>query len=339
MNAGVIMLLFLASCSRKEDHTSVMTETVASKVMVSEIKASGLKETLTVSGTLEADKTVVLGFSVSGTIASMLVEEGQQVAAGQLLATLEPTEYTNSLTIAEASLMEAKDAFVRMEALYNKGSLPERDYISARAKLAQAEANKNLAVKRLSDTRLQASIAGIVTAKNLETGASAAPGLPVFTIVKTDKVYSTLSVPEVEIGKVSLGMEARVMVPTLGEEFLGKVSIINPVADKVSKAYRVKVELENPSGILLPGMITNNMISTGKSINQLTVPANAIVRDEDNLTYLFLLQEHNRVKRQRVAVGGLSQNGIIITDGLKSGDKVVVEGQMNVKDGQTVTVL
>ncbi len=334
----LVVLVLLSSCAKKDALAPEESRRLA-KVHVKEIQNAGQDEVLSFSGTLEADKMVIQSFAVSGTILSIQVEEGSEVRVGQLLATLDATSYESSLKIAEAGLMEAQDAFNRLSQLYGKGSLPERDLIQAKAALQQAEANKTSASKQLSDTQLRAAISGIISAKDLEVGSNAGPGIPAFSIVKTDKMYATVAIPEVEIGKVVVGNEAIVSVPTIAGEFRGGVSIINPVADAVSKTYTVKVKLDNPEGRLLPGMISTNRINTGKTVRNLSVPTKAIVRDADDITYVFVLKNENKVRRQRVSIGGLSKNEVIVSSGLRSGDKIVVEGQTKLKDGQLVTTI
>lgn len=335
---SIIAVAILASCSTSES-SEVQKVTSLSKVMVKEIRDNSQSETLSFSGTLEEDKSVSLGFSVMGTIQSIAVKEGDRVTAGQLLATIDPTEYDNALASSKASLMQALDDYNRIKILFEKGSYPERDFVGVKTRMLQAEANKNLSEKRMKDTKLRASISGVITAKNMELGATAAPGSPVFTIVKTDKVFSTLSVPEMEIGKIAVGNECLVTIPTLEEQIIGKVSIINPVADKVSKSYAVKVELINESGKLYPGMITKNELSTGKIITNVTVPSHAIVRDADNLNYVFVLTDKSLAKLRRISIDGLSDNEVVVSSGLSIGESIVVEGQTRIKDGQLVTTL
>ncbi|MFC0181982.1 RND family efflux transporter, MFP subunit [Pseudarcicella hirudinis] len=331
-----IATLFLSSCGSKKEQIREEEKTV--KVSVKQITPAGQPEAFSYSGTIEADNSVALGFSVSGRVTAVSVQEGQHVRAGQLLATLETTEYENALLVAKASLEQAEDLFKRYNELHSKGSLPERDFISAKVSLAQAEANKSSAVKRLADTKLYAPFTGIISAKQIEKGASAAPGLTAFTILKTDQVYAQASVPESEIGKLSIGKDAVINIPVLSETLRGKINIINPQGDQTTKTFTVKVRIGNNGGKLLPGMISDIKISTGKTVDAISVPAESVVRDADNITYVFIVNDQNKAIRKRIATGGLSADGILITNGLQSGDKVVVAGQTKIKDGQTVSL-
>ncbi|MEO6685589.1 MAG: efflux RND transporter periplasmic adaptor subunit, partial [Dyadobacter sp.] len=140
------------------------------------------------------------------------------------------------------------------------------------------------------------------------------------------------------IGKVVKGQNAKVFIGTLNQEFLGKIVIINPQADPATKTYSVKVQLKNPGGKLLPGMITQTKISTGVSVDALTIPATAVIRDADDITYVYVADANQKVIRKRITASGVQGNDVIISEGLQEGDKVVVTGQTRLKDGASVTL-
>lgn len=335
MPCGALSVLLLSSCGHTE---KAPASTPPTRVTVKQIQATGQPEKLYYSGTIEADNTVSLGFTVSGRISAVYIQEGEHVKAGQLLATVETTEYENALKVATAGLEQAADNFRRYDELHAKGSLPERDYITAKVSQAQAEANKNTAAKHLADTKLYAPFDGIISAKSIEKGAIVSPGLSAFTILKTDVVYARASVAESEIGSLTIGKPAVVSIPVLHDSCKGTVNIINPQGDATTRTFNVKVRLQNGNGKLMPGMMSDITISTGNTTNAITVPATAVIRDADDLTYVFIVNDRNKAIRKRVATGGLSATEVQITGGLQSGDKVVVEGQQQLKDGQTVAL-
>jgi membrane fusion protein (multidrug efflux system) len=326
----------LVACGKEEPKQK--QEPAAVKVTVQAIDTTTQAETLRYSGSIEAENSVQIGFSVPGTVSAVQVNEGQRVAAGQLLATIDPTEYENALLIASAGLEQAEDMFNRLEGLYKKGSLPAKDYVDIKSKVAQARANKNLAAKRVKDSKLYAPMSGIITSKTIEKGATAAPGAPAFTIINTAKVYARVSVPESEIGKLSKGQQAEVSVATLGTQLNGKIAIINPMADPVTKSYSVKIQLENANGKLLPGMIADVGVQTGQQVGSITIPAHAVVRDADDITFVFVTTQDNKVVRKRITPGGFHGNNIVIREGLSAGEQVVVSGQTKLKDGSRISL-
>lgn len=320
------------SCKQEEKKKSITPITV--NLMAIE-KSNQLQE-LTYSGSIEAENTARIGFSVPGVVETITVQEGQAVKQGQLLATLDATEYENALAIATASLEQAEDMYNRLHGLYEKGSLPEKDYIDIKTKVAQAKANQSINAKHIRDSRLVAPMSGIITSKMIERGSTAAPGVPAFQIVKTDKVYARVAVPESEVGAFQAGMAAGVFIPTLNDTLAGTINIINPQADEISRTYTMKVKLDNANGRVLPGMITKVFVRSGKARQVIKVPATAIVRDADDLTYVYTSNTQKKAVRKRVEVTGITGNNEAIVSGLQEGDQIVIAGQSRIKDGSTL---
>lgn len=331
--AFLVTMALLSSCGEKEKETE---SGIIQKVAVRTINASPQPEILSYSGTIEADNTVSLGFSVPGRVNTVNIEEGQHVRTGQLLAVIETEEYQNAYTIAQAGAEQAADNYKRLDLLYSKGSLPERDHINAKIALAQARANSSIALKRLKDTKIYAPFSGIITAKFIERGASAAPGVPAFTIMKTDQVYAKASINESEIGTVKIGVTASVRIASLDQNFDGKVTIINPSADAATRTFDVKVLLDNSKGSLLPGMISDIKIQTGRTTQAITIPASAIIRDADDINYVFTAAGRQAL-RKRISPGNFKGNEVIINKGLENGDTIILNGQRNLKDGQEIS--
>ena len=336
MTPLVIVSLALFSCGKEKQEEKQETPPV--KVSVYQVGSAAQQQQMNYSGTIEPDNTAQIGFAVGGVVNNISVQEGQHVHQGQLLASIDATEYANSLAIADAGLEQAEDLYKRLHELYEKGSLPAKDFIDIKAKVAQARASKNISAKRIADSRLYAPMSGIVSTRSIERGSMASPGVPAFTIIKTDQVYAMFSVPESEVGSLKSGMDGKVFVPTLGDTVSGKISIINPQADAVSRTFRVKVRLANPGQKLLPGMLTETKINTGKTVDALVVPATSVVRDADNISFVYTVNEAKKAVKKRVATGNLTGNNeVIIKDGLKSGEKVIIAGQSSVKDGSPVS--
>ena len=330
--AMALLCPFLTSCGKGKGAKE--TTAAPRAVTIQAVQTTGLQQSLFYSGTLEADNIVQLGFAVPGVVNQVAVQEGQRVHAGELLATIDATEYSNALVIANATLAQAEDLFQRLHSLYEKGSLPAKDYIEIKSRVEQARANKNLAAKRLADCRLYAPMPGIITVKAAERGSTAAPGVPAFTLSKTDQVYARITVPESEVGALKQGQEAQVVIGTLQDTLKGKISIINPQADNTTHTYSVKIRLSNGDGRLLPGMLSEVTIGNGRSFDAIVIPAKAVVRDADNITYVFVANEQRTAVRKRITVGRVTgDNAVVVTSGLQHGDQLVIAGQTNLSDG------
>ena len=271
----------------------------------------------------------------------MNVDLGDSVKKNQVLAEVEIDDYQSHLEIAQAKVMTAKDAFTRLNPLFKEGVIPEKTIIEIASKLAQAKAGRDIAKKKVRDTKLRAPFFGVIGMKSIEIGQMVSPKIPVMTIVKNDKIYACASIPESEIGQLKIGQKARVVVPALkNQPFYGYVERIGAVADPKTRTYVLKVLLDNPDFFLRPGMIANVSIETDQKISALTIPGRAIVRDSHNLTYVFVVDKINsRAFRKRVFPGTVHRNEIRINKGLEAGDILVLAGQHKLIDGNEITII
>jgi membrane fusion protein (multidrug efflux system) len=335
-----LVLCGLVGCSPEGKPATLAQLDASTPVVVIPATRVAASRVVAVSGTLTADKTAPLSFLVSGKVSRVYVDEGDHVRRGDLLATVESHDYRNNLAIAEAALLRATDAYDRYEPLYREGAFTEKNLIELKTGLAQATAARNIARKALADNELSAPISGIVGQKGIEIGQRVSPQVLAFTIVKTDVIYARVSVPESEIGQVAMGQKAEVTIPALeGRSFLGKISMIGAVADAHSRTFAVKVQLDNPGYILRPGMIVQTEIMTDQRVNLLTVPGSAIVRDADNLTYVFVADaDTGLAHRRRVIPGSAFGNEIEIKSGLTAEDAVIVSGHHKLTDGAPITL-
>lgn len=345
---GWIVAIALAACllagcggkGKEEEKDTLVKLPEKTTVKVQSVSHVSMLEVVSVSGTLEADKTAPLSFQVSGMIQHINVDEGDFVKQGELLATLDPRDYEDNLAIAEAALEQARDSYNRSTPLFREKVIAEQSYVEVKTSLAQAVARRDTARKALADTRLITPIAGIVGVKNIEVGQMVSSQVLAFSVVKTDIVYARVAVPESEIGQISIGLKAEVSVSAMNDrKFMGRVSMVGAVADEHSRTYPVKIELPNPDYVLRPGMIVQADIKTKTPMDVLTVPGCAIVQDADNVSYVFLADQSNGLAlRRRIDYGRTFHDGIEIIHGLAPGDSVIVSGQHKLVDGSPIVI-
>jgi RND family efflux transporter MFP subunit len=208
-----------------------------------------------------------------------------------------------------------------------------------KAALEQAEAAERIARKRLSDSTLIAPFSGFVSKRNIEEGAMASPGTPVFTIVELDPVEIQVGVPETDVRLVHRGQQAIVTASARpGISFSGKVRLVNVSAEPQTRTYMVRITVPNPKAGLLVGMIAEARILGNETIDVLTLPGQSLVRDPQGAPQVFLyFPNEKRVYARRVTVGGIMDRDVQIIDGVPDSDSVVVAGQQLVRDGSVVS--
>ncbi len=330
--------LFATGCNgNKEASKKASPDAFAVEVVAAQIDTNAKSDYYI--GTVEALVAVPLSFSTVGTCESVSVAEGQFVSKGQVVATLDKSNYKNMLDIALASEKQARDAYDRLTKVYNEGSIPEIKYVDIKTKLEQATASVEMSRKNVSDCILKSPISGMVGGKNIERGAYIVPMGPVMTIYQIDNVLIKISVPENEISRIKKGERARVVVPALGNaEFTGCFEEIGAVANIISHTYDAKIRIANPQRQLKPGMVSNVFIAQAENHSVITVPAVAVSEDCGERFVYVVSADGKSVKKQAVKTGSYSRNNIIIRSGINPGDRVVVSGNQKLYDGAPVSV-
>jgi membrane fusion protein, multidrug efflux system len=234
---------------------------------------------------------------VAGTVEAVLVQEGEAVTCGQVLARLSPGLYRDALAIAQAKADQAEDAARRMEPMHRNRTLPDIKWVEVETGLEQAHHSLSIAQKNADDTSLRAPDDGLVVRRNAEPGTTAAPGMPVLTLVQTRTVLATAPVPEMQVSRIRNGQAARVAVSALGRQFTGTVREIGAVADPLTRTYAIKVAVSNPDGDLRVGMVAEVYVRSDDATSAVVVPREAVRVDETGTPCVYIVAPEGRVTR------------------------------------------
>lgn len=309
-------------------------------VIVTTVQTSNEPVTLSISGNAEAQNTTALGFQVAGKVSKVYVDEGAPVKKGQLLATLDPTDYSLGVTIANANVDKVSDEYRRLTIMHDRGSLTDADYQKIVSGLKEVNARQQLAAKNLQDTRLYAPSTGMIARKSLEEGMVVGQGMPVLYIVNMQPARISLGVPEGEIGHIKEGQSVSVYLSALDSTFTGKVSQIGVVADATTRAYAVKVDIPNSSNLIKPGMVAQASVQTQQTATMQLLPAEALLHDADQSNpYVFVVDpQQQKAFKRSVTVDNLQGTSLRISTGLRNGELVVTGGQQKLNDASPVQI-
>ena len=243
-------------------------------------------------------------------------------------------------SLAPADFKKIEAAYLAAKAQWEEAEEGARreDRAAAKAAVEQAEAAEQAARKKLADTRLVAAAAGTVARRGVDPGEMAAAGFPVFTLVDLSTAHVRVAVPESDIGLVRVGQAATVLIPALpGEQFTGRVELVGAAADPASRAFSVKIAVPNPRRLLRAGMIAEARIQSDAEVDTITLPVDAVVRDPQGATLVFVYSPpQQRVYGRRVELGPVRGREVEIQSGLAAGEPVVVAGQHQVREGMRV---
>lgn len=296
-------------------------------------------DAVTLSADLEPQRRAVLAAEVPGTVDSLSVERGERVGRGQTLARVDTRALQQQLAEAEAVSRQAQAQFERAQALYERRSITKAQMLDAITHRDVAQARLSTTRLDLSKSRLVAPWSGQVAATRVEVGDYVVPGQAIVEVVEvgTLKVVAPASAsdaPYLEVGRpVTIRVDA---LP--GEAFEGRVVRLGAELDTAARTLDVEAELDNRDGRLRPGMLATLEVPRRTLEGALLVPLEAIV-DLGEERAIFIVETSGgrlTARRRIVELGPVLGDRVVVSSGLAAGERVVVEGEQRVADGQQV---
>ncbi|WP_156414759.1 efflux RND transporter periplasmic adaptor subunit [Ensifer sp. Root278] len=338
----------LAGCSEEKSETAE----VVRPVKVVEIAQADNVRQLSYSGAVRARTEMNLGFRVSGKIVERVVNVGDRVKVGDLLARIDPTDYELAVRSASANLDAAERQVETVELVRDRAKqLLARKFASqaqfdqAVLSYNQAVATRDAAKSALSQaknqvvyTSLVADRPGIVTSINADVGQVVGSGTPVATVAVEGEKEVQVAVPETEISNFKAGLPVKVGIwSDAGLSLDGTVREVAGSADQQSRTFSVRVSLPNDQRVLL-GMTATIEASAGNGVSFVSVPLSALA-EKDGYPIVWVVDRGTETVRSRpVTLADFTTNGVRVTEGLKVGDLVVAAGTQFMTDDLKVTI-
>lgn len=293
------------------------------------------ESTITFNGTLLADKSIDIKSELRGKIEKIAFTDGQQVAAGDLIVTIESGELGAELASVREQLTLAEINAERLRALFERGSVTasERDDAVSRREVLKAE-ERRLAV-RLAKTRIEAPFAGTLGLRQVSPGDLIEADTLITTLQTLTDLNVDFSVPERFRNEVEPGTPLTLTVAGYERPFEAVVRAISPRVDVNTRTLTVRADVANPQRRLLPGNYARVELVT-RNDTALVVPSVAVLQSLEAVS-VFTVENGVAVRRQ-VQTGQRTGARVEILGGLSPGDEVITSGIQSVRDGQAVDV-
>jgi membrane fusion protein (multidrug efflux system) len=373
----VALVAFRISSVKKNAAVVEEKKSDAMLIRTAKVVRTDLDEKIGFTGNVKPHNEVDVFAKLPGRVETLLVQVGDRVKAGQALAVVEHREIGWQAKASEAQVEQAKAAvklaqagldgaqleYDRTKAIVEGGGAAQAQLDGAKIKLdvaraqfaqasaavAAAEAAKGLAAQQVANARIESPIDGFVTKKNVNVGSSVGPQMPAFTVQDLATLKLESSVDAVSVVRLARGKSVEIKVDALpGDVFPGRVEILSPALDPVSRRAAIEIAVDNRGGKLLPHMFARADATVGQLSKVLAVPRDAVLETGAGpVVYRVVrakgseVQAHVgefKVEAVHPKVGPADGDLISIIDGLSEGDEVARSGLGNLSDGAAVKV-
>jgi membrane fusion protein (multidrug efflux system) len=292
-----------------------------------------------------------VGAKTLGYLDAVLVDRGDHIKRGQVLALVRPSDLPDQLAAARGTLAQtqssaalARTNLARAKALAPSAVISQQELQQAESQVASAEAAQDAAqaqisavAVRLGETRIASPLTGVVTQRRLDPGALVGPpgGGAILTVARTDILRMFVGVNERELRGLAVGKDAHVELDAMpGRTYAGKVVRLAPSLDPGTRTLDAEVQLPNPTGELRPGMYGRGAIVVEVHPGAVVVPVSAVVF-VDAKPFVFVV-EGDVVHRQALTTGVDGGDWFEVTAGLRAGQDVVTAGVEGLAEGMKV---
>lgn len=320
---------------------------------VVQAEARSLARSLAISGSLQPLTQSLLKSKASGEVRLVAVREGETVARGQLLVTIDTVDLNNRLEAAQADLEERRARLsIALRNRETNEALLKRNFISqsafdqtqstwqgAEAAVRGGEAQVRLARTAVEDAMVRSPLAGIVAKRHVNVGERVGPESPLLNIVDLTRLELEVTVPASDIGEVSIGQPVRFAVDGYGSrEFTGRVARINPVAEPGSRAIKLFIDVPNADQALKGGMFAQGALVLAQGPSLPVVPGSAIV-EEAGQGYVFVIKDGKIDKRAvKRGMSDAATGQVALESGVATGETVVRIRMNGLKAGSAAAI-
>lgn len=339
----------------------VLTAAQRQRIHTETIKPSVFRRTLetTATVTFDADQSTTVLAPVGGPAVRLVASLGAKVKAGDVLATVASPDYATAISAYRKAVATAKNAR-RIAALAQElshNNLARKEVEQAETDAANAEADSDAALEQLralgvdeatiqaiQDNRpvaertgnIRSPLAGTVVEKLITPGQLLEAGTtPCFTVADLSRVWVMANLFESDLADVAEGDPVEIVTSASRTNLLGTVDYISAIVDPNTRAIGVRVLAKNPNDVLKKQMYVRVLIHSRRDETGLLAPVSAILRDDEELPFVYLANADGSFSRRRITLGTRVGDRYETTGGLASGDQVVIEGGLFLQFMQT----
>ena len=321
------------------------------------LRGGGDASTLEYPGTVEATRSVEMGFEVPGRIIELPINEGQEVEEGDLLAQLDPADYQAARDAAESNRRALRAEYNRAKKIFEQGAGSQSEVDKTLRDIRVAEEDLKKAQKALDDTTLTAPFSGQIATKIADNFQNVQAKEVILLLQDISGLEIDVTVPEQDFSLATPGLtleertqraKPEIVVSSFPDRrFPARFESMSTAADPVTRTFLVTFAFDNPADItLLPGMTAKVVLhlTTGKlaevGVSGFMVPVSAVAADDQGNAFAWRIDpDSQRVLRVAVELGQMAGDQVRVLSGLNSGDTIATAGVHHLREGMQVRPL
>jgi len=300
------------------------------------VQPQEFENTLSLSGSIDANEQIELRSEVSGVAEKIYFEEGAKVNKGQVLVKINDIELRAQLGQARTRQNLASENARRARLLFEKEAISREEYDIATADFKTAQAQSQLINAQIAKTSIKAPFAGTVGLRNISPGTYVTPETLIAKLVNSSQIKITFSIPEKYATQMKVNSNITFTVAGTNEKFNAKIYALEPEVEVATRTLRVRALAQNTQGRLLPGTFANVALPLENIKDVFLVPTEAIVPVQNGKK--VFITAGGKAKEVMVQTGTRTEKDIVVLSGLKPGDTVLTTGVLTLKNEAPVKV-
>ena len=308
----------------------------AVKVVGMVLQPQAFEDNLSLSGTLEANEQIELRSEISGIIENINFTEGAKVSKGQILFRVNDQEMRAQLAKVQTSQNLAAENERRAKLLLEKEAISQEEYDMAQADYQSARAESQLIQAQLGKATVRAPFSGVIGLRYISQGTYVTPTTPIASLVNTDKLKITFSIPEKYSSQIKVNDNITFTTSNSPEEYTATIYAMEPGVDISTRTLKMRALADNKEGKLIPGSFANVFLPLSVVEDALMVPTESLIPIQNGRK--IFISENGRAKEVLVETGSRTESAVSVTSGLKPGDTILTSGIMVLRNGSPLNI-
>ncbi len=311
-------------------------------VTVMTLASTNFKHYSDIQGSVMAEDMIDVAAEIGGRVLSLKVREGQSVRKGQLIAVIDIEGVDRQLAELDKGIELAQTVFDRQERLWKQNIGSEIQYLQAKNNLERLQKSRQLLLLQKDKKNVYAPVSGEVEKVVVQAGELTSPGMPIVMLLNTSKLKVVVDLPEQYLTKVKKGQKVKIRFPALDRQLELPITKVGNIINPGNRTFLIEIALRKNISDLKPNLLAVVSINDLSIENAITIPTELVQQEVGGRFYVLGTKKEGEdiVATKKYVESGESYEGqILIKDGLKAGEDIIVKGALGLTEGERVKII